>query len=233
VREIFKQEMEELATGLVTMAGHVATAIEKADHALRERDLQLAEEVIDADNKIDELERQLDDLGISLLARQQPVATDLRMVVSGLRLSATLERMGDLARHIAYVARGRYPEHALTGQMREVVAEMGAQAVKVGQQVYELLKTRDLSLAAAVEAEDDVLDRLHRESFQVLLDDDQQLTRQQVVDAVLLGRYLERFGDHGVSVARRISYLVTGDTTNAVHVPVSQDQPHQAGERLG
>ncbi|GAA1648457.1 phosphate signaling complex protein PhoU [Georgenia ruanii] len=233
MREIFKQEMQELASGLVTMAEHVATAIEKADRSLRERDLQLAEEVIDADNMIDELERQIDDLGISLLARQQPVATDLRVVVSGLRLSATLERMGDLARHVAYVARGRYPEHALTGRMRDVLAEMGVQAVKVGEQVYELLKTHDLSLAAVVEAEDDVLDRLHRESFQVLLDDDESLTRQQVVDAVLLGRYLERFGDHGVSVARRISYLVTGDTTNAVHVPMSQDQPGQTSERLG
>ena len=224
MREIFKQEMEELAEGLVSMAEQVATAIEKADRSLRERDLQLAEEVIDADDTIDELEHQLGDLGISLLARQQPVATDLRMVVSGLRLSATLERMGDLARHIAYVARGRYPEHALTGRAREIIADMGAQAVKVGRQVYELLKTRDLSLAASIEAEDDVLDRLHRESFQVILDETESLSRQQVIDAVLLGRYLERFGDHGVSVARRISYLVTGDAANAVHVPPSEDE---------
>jgi phosphate transport system protein len=216
MREIFKQEMEQLGDDLVTMAKHMASAIEKATLALETADLVLAEEVIDADRKIDEIERSLDEQGVSLLARQQPVATDLRIVVSALRLSATIERMGDLARHVAYVARGRYPEVAATGRTREILHQMGQQAVKVGSQVVEILDSRDLNLAERIEADDDVLDKLHRESFQVVLDDDEQLTRQQLVDAVLLGRYLERFGDHGVSVARRISFLVTGDLQNAV-----------------
>jgi phosphate transport system protein len=216
MREIFKQEMEQLGDDLVTMAKLMATAIEKATKALETADLTLAEEVIDADRKIDEIERSLDEQGVSLLARQQPVATDLRIVVSGLRLSATIERMGDLARHVAYVARGRYPEIAATGRMREVLHQMGEQAVKVGRQVVELLESRDLNLAERIEADDEILDQLHRESFQVVLDDDEQFTRQQLVDAVLLGRYLERFGDHSVSVARRISFLVTGDLQNAV-----------------
>lgn len=216
MREIFKQEMEQLGDELVTMAKHMCSAVEKATKALETADLTLAEEVIDADIRIDEIERSLDERGISLLARQQPVATDLRIVVSAMRLSATIERMGDLARHLADVARGRYPEVASTGRMREVLHQMGEQAVKVARQVVELLESHDLDLAEKIEADDDVLDRLHRESFQVVLDDDEQLTRQQVVDAVLLGRYLERFGDHGVSVARRISFLVTGDLQNAV-----------------
>ncbi|TRW43228.1 phosphate signaling complex protein PhoU [Georgenia yuyongxinii] len=219
MREIFKQEMQELGESLVTMAGHVATAIEQAATALKVADLTLAEQVIDADNAIDALENKIDDLGISLLARQAPVATDLRVVVSGLQLSATLERMGDLARHLAYVARGRYPEPAVSGPMKDILDKMGAQATKVGTQVHQLLETRDMNLAAAVEQEDEILDALHRDSFQVVLDDSQELTRQEIVDSVLLGRYLERFGDHGVSVARRISYLVTGDTSNAVRVP--------------
>lgn len=216
MREIFKQEMEQLGEELLTMAQLMCSAIEKATQALETADLTLAEEVIDADSRIDEIERNLDERGVSLLARQQPVATDLRIVVSALRLSATMERMGDLARHLAYVARGRYPEVASTGRMQEILRQMGEQAVKVARQVVELLETRDLNLAEKIEADDDVLDRLHRESFQVVLDDDEHLTRQQLVDAVLLGRYLERFGDHGVSVARRISFLVTGDLQNAV-----------------
>lgn len=216
MREIFKQEMEQLGGDLVTMAQLMASAIQKATEALATADLTLAEEVIDADQKIDAIERQLDEQGVSLLARQQPVATDLRIVVSALRLSATIERMGDLARHVAYVARGRYPEVAATGRTREVLHEMGEQAVKVGTQVVELLESRDLNLAGRIEADDEILDRLHRESFQVVLDEDEHLTRQQLVDAILLGRYLERFGDHGVSVARRISFLVTGDLQNAV-----------------
>ncbi|PFG39206.1 phosphate transport system protein [Georgenia soli] len=216
MREIFKQEMEQLGEELLTMARLMCSAIEKATQSLETADLTLAEEVIDADSHIDEIERSLDERGVSLLARQQPVATDLRIVVSALRLSATMERMGDLARHLAYVARGRYPEVASTGRMQQILQQMGQQAVKVARQVVELLETRDLNLAEKIEADDDVLDRLHRESFQVVLDDDEQLTRQQLVDAVLLGRYLERFGDHGVSVARRISFLVTGDLQNAV-----------------
>jgi phosphate transport system protein len=216
MREIFKQEMEQLGGDLLTMAKHMSSAIEKATKALETADLTLAEEVIDADRQIDEIEQSLDEQGVSLLARQQPVATDLRIVVSAMRLSATIERMGDLARHVAYVARGRYPEVAATGRTREILHQMGEQAVKVARQVVELLDSRDLNLAERIEADDDVLDRLHRESFQVVLDDDEQLTRQQLVDAVLLGRYLERFGDHGVSVARRVSFLVTGDLQNAV-----------------
>ncbi|RPF26497.1 MULTISPECIES: phosphate signaling complex protein PhoU [Georgenia] len=212
MREMFTHELEALRDDLVKMANHVAVAIEKATSALDNADLLVAEEVIDADRRIDGMERALDDQGISVLARQQPVATDLRVVVSGLRLSATIERMGDLARHVAYVARGRYPQTALDGPMRDLVSEMGSQAVKVAQRVTQLLENRDLDLAAEIEREDDVLDELHRRSFEIVLDESVPMTRQQVVDAVLLGRYLERFGDHAVSVARRVSYLVTGDT---------------------
>lgn len=224
MREIFRFEMQELGDGLIDMARHMARAIDHATTAMRTADLTLAEQVIDADKQIDALERDLDERGVSLLARQAPVATDLRIVVTALRMSATIERMGDLARHVAYVTRGRYPEMATVGRMHDLLLEMGVQAAKVGHEVVELLETRDLALAAEIEREDDLLDELHRRSFEVILDDSEVLTRQQLVDAVLLGRYLERFGDHGVSVARRMSYLVTGDTSNAVRNPEALDQ---------
>ncbi|MFC7404445.1 phosphate signaling complex protein PhoU [Georgenia alba] len=216
MREIFKQEIEQLGLDLVSMAEQMSTGIEKATTALETADLTLAEQVIDADERIDEIQHSIDEQAVSLLARQQPVATDLRVVVTALRLSSTLERMGDLARHVADVARGRYPESAAQGPARDVLLQMATQAAKVGTQTVHLLQTHDLGLAASIESEDEVLDRLHRTSFEVVLDDSSELTRQQLVDVVLLGRYLERFGDHGVSVARRISFLVTGDLTNAV-----------------
>lgn len=219
MREIFKTELQELGDNMLAMAKHMSKAIDHATTALRTADLMLAEQVIDADKRIDQLERELDDRGVSLLARQAPVAGDLRNVVTALRMSATIERMGDLARHVAYVARGRYPQVAAVGRLNDILVEMGVQASKVGQQVVELLETRDLNLAAQIEREDEVLDDLHRRSFTVILDEGEALTRQQLVDAVLVGRYLERFGDHGVSVARRMSYLVTGDASNAVHNP--------------
>jgi len=125
VREIFMQELAQVGEDLQRMSRLVIDAIEKASTALQTADLQLAEQVIRADEQIDEIERSLDEQCISLLARQAPVATDLRVVIAALRMSATIERMGDLARHIAYVARGRYPEVAPSPAMQEIFAQMG------------------------------------------------------------------------------------------------------------
>lgn len=216
MREIFVQELGQVGDDLQQMSTLVIEAIENASTALQTADVQLAERVIKADEEIDEIERRIDAQCISLLALQQPVATDLRVVIAALRMSGTIERMGDLARHIAYVARGRFPEEAASPALRPILIEMGEAATKVAHQVGTMLQTRDLELAAGVERDDDRLDDLHKQTFPVLLDPDIEMTRQQVVDGVLLGRYLERFGDHGVSVARRISYLVTGDLTNSV-----------------
>ncbi|MEE6295590.1 phosphate signaling complex protein PhoU [Georgenia wangjunii] len=216
MRQIFKQELEQIGEDLQQMSRLVHHAISSASTALRTADLELAEQVIQADEQIDEVERTLDEQCVSLLARQQPVATDLRVVVTALRLSATLERMGDLARHIAYIARGRYPETAPSADMAEIFDQMGEAATKVALQVTELLGTRDLAQAAGVERDDDALDNLHRETFRIMLDPATEMTKQELIDGVLLGRYFERFGDHGVSVARRISFLVTGDLSNSV-----------------
>lgn len=216
MRTIFKQEIEQLGNDLISMAEHTSTAISAAATALEQADLELAQRVIDADQRIDQGQRSVDEQAVSLLARQAPVASDLRVVVTALRLSSTIERMGDLARHVADVARGRYPEKALPGRAHEVVLQMAQQAAKVAEQVVLLLQENDLNLAASIESDDELIDAMHRETFELVLDESVELSRQELVDLVLLGRYLERFGDHGVSVARRISYLVTGDLTNAV-----------------
>ncbi|MFC5370843.1 phosphate signaling complex protein PhoU [Arcanobacterium bovis] len=210
MREQFYQQMNQLAETLVVEAKAAAKAMSGAAEALRDANLTKAEKVIDADRKIDLLERTVDEMGVSLLARQAPVASDLRIVVSALRLSATLERMGDLARHVAYIARGRYPDVAVPGDVHKLLVTMADHAAAVGKNVAELVETRDLSLAAQIVEEDDVLDDLHAKSFQIVLDDSQELTRQEIVDIVLLGRYLERYGDHAVSVARRMNFLVKG-----------------------
>src|SRR5699024_4627185 len=102
-----------------------------ANRALATADLQLAEQVIEADIALDELERELDERCVILLARQQPVATDLRTVVSGLRISASIERMGDLARHVAQLARLRYPEQVLPESMKPLFTEFAVAAEKV------------------------------------------------------------------------------------------------------
>ena len=210
VREIFRQEMQQLGDDLLKQGRETARSMERAAESLKDANISLAEQVIDADKRIDALERNLDEMGISLLARQAPVAADLRTVVSVLRISSTLERMGDLARHVAYVARGRYPERVNSGPVYDLLISMAEHATVVGQRVAELLDSRDLSLAETIEEEDSILDELHHKSFDLILDDSLNLSRQEVVDTVLLARYMERFGDHGVSIARRITFLVTG-----------------------
>lgn len=211
MREIFEAELKQLGDDLVAMSRRVEHAIGAAGEALLRQDLALAESVIADDLAIDALERDLDERCVLLLAQQQPVATDLRVVVSALRMSATLERMGDLARHVAQVARGRYPNAAIDPALTGVFTEMNEAARRVAQRTTQVLSSHDLPEAEGIERDDDLLDSLHEETFRVLLGPSWSGTAQQTVDVTLLGRYYERFGDHAVSVARRIVYLVTGE----------------------
>ncbi|HYQ77050.1 phosphate signaling complex protein PhoU [Cellulomonas sp.] len=211
MREIFEAELKQLGDDLVAMSRRVEHAIGAAGEALLRQDLALAESVIADDLAIDALERDLDERCVLLLAQQQPVATDLRVVVSALRMSATLERMGDLARHVAQVARGRYPNAAIDPALTGVFTEMNEAARRVAQRTTQVLSSHDLTEAEGIERDDDLLDSLHEETFRVLLGPSWSGTAQQTVDVTLLGRYYERFGDHAVSVARRIVYLVTGE----------------------
>lgn len=226
MRDIFNQELKQLGSDLETMSSQVATAIERAAESLRNGDIIVAEQVIDADERINDLQRDIDDLCVMLLARQQPVASDLRNVISALRMAQTLERQGDLARHVASIARGRYPEPPVPEPVLGLILEMADQAVKAGRDVAELVRTRDLALAQRIQANDSALDELHRRSFQMILDPANELSRQQVVDAVLMGRFLERFGDHSTSVARRVSYLVSGAQVPETHDDEDADALH-------
>lgn len=226
MRDIFNQELKQLGSDLETMSSQVATAIERAAESLRNGDIIVAEQVIDADERINDLQRDIDDLCVMLLARQQPVASDLRNVISALRMAQTLERQGDLARHVATIARGRYPEPPVPEPVLGLILEMAEQAVRTGRDVAELVRTRDLDLAQRIQANDTALDELHRRSFQMILDPANELSRQQVVDAVLMGRFLERFGDHSTSVARRMSYLVSGTQVPETHDAEDADALH-------
>ncbi|GIG38877.1 phosphate signaling complex protein PhoU [Cellulomonas phragmiteti] len=216
MRDIFEAELTQLGQGLVAMSGRVEQAMSSAGIALHTADLQLAESVIADDLAIDALERDLDDRCVRLLAQQQPVATDLRIVVSALRMSASLERMGDLARHVAQVARARYPVVAVPSGMETTFTQMQDAAVRVARRVTTLLSTRDMALAESIEQDDDLLDELHASTFTSMLSGSWERSTQETVDVTLLGRYYERFGDHGVSVARRMVYLVTGDVADAL-----------------
>lgn len=211
MRTLFTAEMSELADDLATMAKHVSTAIDRACEALLTNNVELAQQVIQDDAILDDLEETVDERCVLLIAQQQPVGLDLRTIISSLRISAGLERMGDLAKHVAEAARRAYPNSALSDSHREIFEAMTVAARKAAREVAELIETRDLNAAAGIVADDDELDSLHAAAYAALLADDFQGSAQQVLDISLLARFFERFGDHAVSVSRRIVYLVTGD----------------------
>jgi phosphate transport system protein len=124
---------------------------------------------------------------------------------------ADIERMGDLALHIAKVARRRYPGSAIPAELQPTVLEMGQVAQRICAKCSSVIAGRDLAMAAQLERDDDVMDNLHRRLFSTLLDDSWGGGIETAIDVTLCGRYYERFCDHAVSVARRVHFLVTGE----------------------
>ena len=210
MRVIFNEEMKQVADDLDRMAQHVRTAINGAGEALLKQDVEAAQAVIDGDIEIDALESSVIDQCVKLLAKQNPVATDLRVVVSTLRLAATFERMGDLARHLAEAARRTYPISPLPAEAQEVFGQMQEFLNTTADRMVTMLSDRDTKTAEQVILDDDKLDALHHKTFALALDENTAMSRQQVIDIVLLGRFMERLGDHAVSAARRVVFIVSG-----------------------
>ncbi|MGY5056763.1 phosphate signaling complex protein PhoU [Streptomyces sp. 900105755] len=209
--EAYHEELASIGEALVDMANRVGSALGRATSALLDADLQLADSVISAHSRVEDLQRDLDDRAVAVLARQQPVATDLRVVVTSLRMSADLERCAVLAQHVAKLARLRHPAQAVPQDLRRTILEMSQLAQRLMAQAADVLVTRDLDDARQMEQDDDRIDELHRSIFQHLMDDRWHHGVETAVDVTPLGRYYERFADHAVSVARRVVFLVTGE----------------------
>ena len=211
MREVFQQELREVQDRLVEIASLVAESIDKATQAFNESNVSLAETVIAEDDRIDAAAVELDELAIQILARQQPVARDLRIVVSALRVSASLERMGDIAEHIAQLTRMRFPERAIPKGLKNTFLRMGELDVEISRRLAVLLRTEDLEVADEIRNADDAIDELHVSVFEKVLSDSWQGEPSATVDATLASRYHERFADHAVSIAKKVVYLATGD----------------------
>ena len=214
MREHFQEELDGVSATLVQMAGLVRVAMDNATTALLTADLTLAEKVIADDTIIDEMQHELDARTINLIARQGPVASDLRTLVTSLRMSADLERMGDLAHHIAKSARMRYRATAVPPELSLTIEEMGRVCSKIIEKVSTVIENRDTERALEVEKDDDQIDGLHRKIIQTLLDPNWKHGVETAIDMTLLGRYYERCADHAVSIARRVYFLVTGTYAN-------------------
>jgi phosphate transport system protein len=211
MRESYETQLAQIDNALVAMADLVGTAIRNATDALLADDLSMAELVIAGDAEINKLNSDVEEISLLIAALQAPMATDLRLVMGSIRISGSLERMGDLAVHIAKQVRLRYPSPSIPAELSETFRKMGMAASKIVEQTGEVIATRNTGLADEMNKYDDILDNLHRELFTVVLSDDWSHGVESAIDVTLLSRFYERFGDHAVSVSRRIIQIVTGE----------------------
>lgn len=207
----YSEELLSVNNDLVQMTRLVGSAMNQATRSLLDADLRVAEAVIDGDAEVDLLTAAVEERCFDLLAIQQPVGGDLRVVIGALRIAASLERMGDLAEHVAKQARMRYPRPAVPQELRGTFAVMGGLAEAIVSKTGAVIATKDVSRAADIAAHDQEMDRLHRELFTIVLSESWTHGVEAAIDVTLLSRYYERYADHAVSVTRRVITIVTGE----------------------
>ncbi len=211
MREAYRKQLDEVTERLVGMTSLAGEQIVAATGALLGADLDVAEHVVATDSAINRDQFEIDELILELIATQAPVAGELRLVTAALRTTSDIERMGDLAVHVAKVARMRYPDHVVPDELRETFAAMGRSAAAMAAKAGEVLLSQDIDKAAELAVDDNEIDRLHRSLFLVLFDDAWTGGVEVAVNIALLGRYYERFADHAVEIANNVRYLVTGE----------------------
>jgi phosphate transport system protein len=163
----------------------------------------------------DNLTMPAEEACLVLLALQAPVAGDLRIVVGSMQNVADAERMGALALHVAKIVRRRHPDRVLPEEVNRYFAEMGRIAVDLGNSAKDVVLSRDPERAAQISHDDDAMDQLHRQLFEVLMDKEWTHGVAAAVDVTLLGRFYERFADHAVEIGRRVIFQATGETPDA------------------
>jgi phosphate transport system protein len=210
MRQAFHEQLDSVFSDLADVCRLVETAVGDATQALLQGDSEVAERVISGDAAIDVARERIEETCFSLLSLQQPVAGDLRVVVSALRMVSELERMGDLSVHVAKIARLRVPEVAVPEGVRQTMTRMGEVAEDMVGRVSRIITDKDVEAAIELGRDDEVMDQLRRRSFTELLSDDWTHGVEAAVDIALLGRYYERIADHAVSVANRVVFVVTG-----------------------
>ena len=210
-RKVFHEELKELGDDVIRLSAMASEAIQAGTAALLEFDLVAAERVISNDVVMDELAHSMEERIYLLLARQQPMAVDLRMLVATLRAIHELERSGDLMINVAKATRRLYP-NPLEPKLRGLIDRMREQATAQLQVATDAFADRDADRAKALEDMDDVMDDLQKELFRTIFStpghDDASV--QRAVQVALVGRYFERIADHSVNIAERVSYMVTG-----------------------
>lgn len=211
MREDFQFRLDRLSDHRTLMALVAGDAIRDATAALMTGDTQLAEKVVGQRVFLQEMMVTGEQVSLDLLARQAPVAGDLRRVVSALWVVSNLNRMGVLAIHVAETVIRRGADRPLPAEVRGLFEAMGRLAVQLAETAGRLLNGSDVTAAADLEAEDEKMDTLHRDLFDALFEPTWPNGVADAIDFALLGRFYERFADQAVAVARRVVFVITGE----------------------
>jgi len=208
---IFQNALADVQGRLVNLAENAESIMDKASRAFLNSDVTLADEALALAEANEAKALDLDELVIKVLATQSPVARDLRILVSALRMSASLERMGSLSSHVAAIARYRYPGSAIPTALRQTFEDMARIDLELVGKAIKLLQNTDLDLVREIQARDEAVDRLHRKVFDVVLSPEWKENAMYTVDVTLASRYFERFADHVVDISSKVSFLQTGE----------------------
>ena len=211
MREAYREDLSSVVEDLVLMTERVVTAVHLSTRALLEADLALAEQVITDDAVLDAQHDDLEARCFVLLARQAPVAGELRTIGAAMRMVADLVRMGDLACHVAKIARLRYPTKAVPEGLVPNFELMARVAEGMVATAGRALSERNAHDAAKLADSDEEMDELRKSQFRILLGTEWPYSVEAAVDVALLGRYYERIADHAVIMASRVIYVVTGN----------------------
>lgn len=211
VRDAFHKELDRLDQDVVRLGALVERAIEEAVTALSECDSERARRVQEGDDEIDALFLDIEKRAFALLAKQQPVAGDLRLIMAVVLTVNDLERSGDLAFNVAAMVR----DDLTIVKVKPVAAlvyELGRASQRLLARSIDAWANKDLSLAAEMDDLDDEIDDLYAKLLTELFDLSKEVAFEVAMNLVLVGRYFERIADHGVNIAERIRYFVTGDS---------------------
>lgn len=211
LRSEFHQQLDEIQTGIASLSAGVTELVPRATDVLLSMDLEAAEYIILGDDDYDTRSIELEERCFRVIALQSPVATDLRAVVSAIKIIADVERSADLCVNICKAARRIYG-HDLDPNLRGIIQKIGDQAQKLFKEATEAYLHLDGMRAAALHDMDAYLDDLHRQFIQVIFESHAagNIDLQVAVQLAVVARFYERIGDHAVNVGDRTRYIVNG-----------------------
>ncbi len=211
IRKSFHHQLSDVQTDIVRLGALVTECIPRGTAALLTNDLHGAQAIIEGDDELDSLALDIEERCYQLLALQQPMASDLRSIVTAIRMTSEIERSGDLMSNVAKATRRIYGTD-YDPKLRGLVERMSEEALRLFRLAIDAYVDGDASKAAALDDMDDRLDALHKEYIQAIFESHGggRVDLQAGVQLALIGRYYERIGDHAVNVGERVQYMVTG-----------------------